>query len=183
MFIARFFVLGLVALCTTACAPARGQGGAPGPLAGPGLSDLEARRTIPVDLPAADSLASVVRVGRMVFVSGQLPLGPSGEVESPRDLEAQARQAFQNLATALRAAGARPADVVQLTVHVVGLQPGHPALIRAAATAFFPAGNPPTGAFLGVAALSRADALVSVSALAMTPGLALDRSVAQQRRP
>lgn len=166
-----------------ACAPAGGGSGPPGPMMGTGFGDLEARRTIPVDLPAPDSFATVIRVGRMVFVSGQLPLDPAGEISTPRDLAGQSRQAFANLETALRSAGARPGDVVQLTVHVVDLDAESPAVIRAAAPAFFPAGNAPTGTFLGVAGLSRPGALLSVTALAMTPGIAIDRSIAEGRRP
>ena len=47
-------------------------------------------------------------VGRLVAVSGQLPVNGDGVVVDDDDALAQARQVFANLSIALRAAGARP---------------------------------------------------------------------------
>ncbi len=56
-------------------------------------------------------------VGRMAFISGQSGQDPTGGF-SP-DFGAQVEQAYANLAAVLDALGARPAQVVKLTVFVV----------------------------------------------------------------
>lgn len=169
------FSLACALLLGAACAQNGGRAGGPRPL----LPELESRRVFVPPLPALDALGHVVRVGRSVFVSGQLPLDSTGAVVAPGDLAVQAKQAFDNLQVALQSAGARPVDVVQLTIHVVGLRPDHPLVVSDAARAFFPASAPPAGVFLGVAALAREQALIAVSAIAMTPGIAVDQDVVQ----
>jgi enamine deaminase RidA (YjgF/YER057c/UK114 family) len=59
-----------------------------------------------------------------VRISGQTASEPSGRLVGRDDLEAQARQAFQNLVAALEAAGATPEDVVKINAYIVGLNPG-----------------------------------------------------------
>ena len=68
--------------------------------------------------PPIGPCSHAVRAGGFVFVSGQPGVDPAtGEV--PGDsFDAQARQAFTNLATVLRVAGSRPDLVVSTTVLV-----------------------------------------------------------------
>ena len=56
-----------------------------------------------------------VRVGNVIFVSGQIPLQPDGRVVSPADPRGQAVQCFENLRNVLDAAGASLRDVVKIT--------------------------------------------------------------------
>src|SRR5581483_5161396 len=51
-------------------------------------------------------LAQGIHAGQTIFVSGQLALGPSGEVVGLGDIKAQTHQAFRNIATILEHAGA-----------------------------------------------------------------------------
>ena len=69
------------------------------------------------DLPAGiGPYSQAVRAGGFVFVSGQPGIDPAtGDVAGPTFGE-QARQAFANLDTALRAGGSRPDLVVSTTV-------------------------------------------------------------------
>jgi 2-iminobutanoate/2-iminopropanoate deaminase len=69
------------------------------------------------DLPAGiGPYSQAVRAGGFVFVSGQPGIDPAtGDVAGPTFGE-QARQAFANLGTALRAGGSRPDLVVSTTV-------------------------------------------------------------------
>ncbi|MFJ4918524.1 RidA family protein [Streptomyces sp. NPDC088725] len=53
--------------------------------------------------------------GSTVAVSGQVPLDGEGRLVGPDDPEAQVRQVFENLKTALAAAGASMEQVVKLT--------------------------------------------------------------------
>jgi 2-iminobutanoate/2-iminopropanoate deaminase len=67
--------------------------------------------------PSIGPYSHAVRAGGFVFVSGQPGVDPAtGDV--PESFEAQARQAFANLATVLRVAGSRPELVVSTTVLV-----------------------------------------------------------------
>ena len=61
---------------------------------------------------------SVVTDGPLVFTAGQGGFGDDGAVVDPDDAEAQIRQAFANVDTALRAEGASLETVVKLTVHL-----------------------------------------------------------------
>jgi enamine deaminase RidA (YjgF/YER057c/UK114 family) len=56
---------------------------------------------------------------QLAFVSGQVAIGPDGEVVGPGDLEAQTRQAMRNLERILTALGAGWSDVVRLTWYLV----------------------------------------------------------------
>lgn len=53
--------------------------------------------------------------GRLVAVSGQLPVNDRGVIVDATDGLAQARQVFANLGSALAAAGARRQDLLRLT--------------------------------------------------------------------
>jgi 2-iminobutanoate/2-iminopropanoate deaminase len=67
--------------------------------------------------PPIGPYSHAVRAGGFVFVSGQPGVDPAtGDVRE--SFEAQARQAFANLATVLRVAGSRPDLVVSTTVLV-----------------------------------------------------------------
>ena len=70
--------------------------------------------------PPIGPYSHAVRAGGFVFVSGQPGVDPAtGDV--PDSFAGQARQAFANLATVLRAAGSRPDLVVNTTVLVVDI--------------------------------------------------------------
>ncbi len=56
--------------------------------------------------------------GRMVAISGQVPLDGQGKLAGQDDPRAQVRQVFDNLTAALAAAGAGMEHVVKLTVYL-----------------------------------------------------------------
>jgi len=55
-----------------------------------------------------------------VFVSGQIPLTPTGELVAA-EIEAQARQALENLQAVLEAAGSGLDKVVQVTAYLADM--------------------------------------------------------------
>jgi 2-iminobutanoate/2-iminopropanoate deaminase len=57
-----------------------------------------------------------VRAGDLLFVSGCIAVDAEGELVGGDDSVAQARQVFRNVGAALAAAGARPQDVVKVTL-------------------------------------------------------------------
>ena len=60
--------------------------------------------------------ADAVRAGNTIYVSGIVSADGEGKVVGRGDVVAQARQVFESLGKVLEAAGARPRDVVKVTV-------------------------------------------------------------------
>ena len=57
----------------------------------------------------------------VVFVSGQAPISPEGELVGEGDFEAQTRQVFDNLKTVLSDAGASLDAIVKITVYLTDI--------------------------------------------------------------
>jgi reactive intermediate/imine deaminase len=68
--------------------------------------------------PPGGHYAHVVRVADFVFVSGQLPITPSGEKLADAGFDVQARQVLDNVEAALLAAGATRDRLVQVRVYL-----------------------------------------------------------------
>ena len=62
-----------------------------------------------------------VVAGGLVFVSGQLPIAPSGEKLNQASFDDQARQVLANVKAALVAAGTGVAQLVQVRVYVTDI--------------------------------------------------------------
>jgi len=71
--------------------------------------------------PPAGPYSQAVRAGGLIFVSGQLPLDPSGVLVGPRDIRVQTQRVFDNIASILREAGASLDHVVKTTVFLTSL--------------------------------------------------------------
>jgi enamine deaminase RidA (YjgF/YER057c/UK114 family) len=80
----------------------------------------EVRFINPPELESPPGYSHVVdvRASRLIFLAGQAALDAQGSLVGGDDLEAQAEQAFKNLAAALRSAGCTAANLVKLTVFV-----------------------------------------------------------------
>jgi len=70
--------------------------------------------------PSGFSHAVVADGGRVVFLAGQVALGPDGAIVGGTVAE-QFERALGNLLEALRAAGGSPGDLASLTVYAVDL--------------------------------------------------------------
>ena len=70
------------------------------------------------DAPSAiGPYSQAIRVGDLLFVSGQIPLDPStGKLIEQTDIKAQTHRVLQNLSAILRAAGGSTDNVVRTTV-------------------------------------------------------------------
>ncbi len=103
--------------------------------------------------PAAiGTYSQAVRVGNIIWVSGQIPLDPVTKELVKGDIEAQVRQVFENLKAIVLAAGASFDDVVKATVFLIDLS--HFALVNKIMAEYF--GEPyPARAAVGVASLPR----------------------------
>ena len=127
----------------------------------------EIRHLVPDGLPRPNGYSHVVTapVDRIVFVSGQVPLDAAGELVGPGDVEAQARRVFENLTTALEAAGASWQSVVKLNFFVrdVTQMPA----VRAVRDAYIDPERAPASTLVEVSRLFRDDVLVEIDAVAV----------------
>ncbi|MFF0199710.1 RidA family protein [Streptomyces sp. NPDC005017] len=115
--------------------------------------------------PAAAYTHVVTGSGRLVAVSGQLPLDENGTLVGPDDPGAQARQVFENIRRCLAAAGATFEDVVKLTFFVTDM--AYLPAIRAARAAHIPDDRLPAASAVQVAALVRPEYLMEIEAYAV----------------
>jgi enamine deaminase RidA (YjgF/YER057c/UK114 family) len=117
--------------------------------------------------PATGYSHAVAASGRLVAVSGQLPVDADGAIVDPDDSLVQARRVFANLGHALAAAGAQPKHVVKLTYFVIDIGDLH--AIRSARDEFLGDGPPPASSLVQVSALTHPGARLEIDALAVTP--------------
>ncbi len=103
--------------------------------------------------------------GRMIFVSGQLPLDMSGAVIGANDIERQARVVFENLKRSLRTAGAEMIHVVKLTTYVTDIV-NHPPLVRKVRAELFGTQTPPASTMVEVPRFAHPDIMIEVDAVA-----------------
>ena len=108
----------------------------------------------------------VAQTGKLVYVSGQVPLNAKGEVVGKGDFRAQVTQVMENLNTALAAAGATMKDVVKANYYVVNLKPEQVAVIREVRGKYFSAEHPPAGTLVGVTALVQEGYMIEIEAVA-----------------
>jgi 2-iminobutanoate/2-iminopropanoate deaminase len=113
------------------------------------------------------SQAAVAPAGRLVFVSGQVPLDPATGRLVEGDAGAQTAMALRHVAAILAAAGAGLGDVVRTTVYLTDLA-GDFASMNAAYGAAL-GGYAPARATVGVAALPLG-ARVEIDAIAVVAG-------------
>jgi 2-iminobutanoate/2-iminopropanoate deaminase len=71
--------------------------------------------------PAIGPYSQAIRVGSLLFVSGQIPLDPRTGAMVDGDLAAQTRRVFDNLGAILEAAGATFDNVVRTTVYLADM--------------------------------------------------------------
>jgi len=115
--------------------------------------------------PAGYSHVVEVRAGRVIYVSGQVPLDRDGKLVGEGDLESQARQVFENLQAALDAAGATWADVVKLNYYLVDVS--ELTAVRAIRDEYVKTDHPPASTLVEVNRLFRDDVLIEIDAVAI----------------
>ncbi len=110
--------------------------------------------------------SQAVRVGELVFLSGQIPLDPASmELVGAGDVAAQARRVFANLQAIAEAAGGSLGQLVKLNVYLTDL--GNFQVVNDVMAELFEAPYPARAA-VGVAALPRG-AEVEVEAVMAAP--------------
>ena len=122
----------------------------------------------PEELPTPASYTHVIAAtgSRFVFVAGQVADDAEGKLVGPGDLAAQARQAFSNVGRCLDAAGARPEQVVKLTIYVVEHRSAYLPDVSEARMAVF-GNHKPADTLVGVETLAEPGYLIEVEAIAV----------------
>jgi reactive intermediate/imine deaminase len=82
--------------------------------------DHRQRVTLENDYYEPYAISQGIRAGHLLFLSGQSGIAPDGRTV-PGGFEAQARQAFSNVANVLAAAGIDLSDVVKVTILVTDM--------------------------------------------------------------
>lgn len=119
----------------------------------------------PDGLPPVNGYSHAVAFdGRMVVVSGQVPLDAQGRLVGEGDPRAQMRQVFDNLAAALAAAGAGMEHVVRLGVYLTDL--ADLPVFREVRDEYLPADRPPASSLVQVSGLVHPAFRVEIDALA-----------------
>jgi enamine deaminase RidA (YjgF/YER057c/UK114 family) len=129
----------------------------------------------PSELPDWSSFFSQVVVAegsplRVIAVSGQVGVDRSQAVSGDGGFAAQLDGAFKNLVLALSAASCSVAEVVKLTIYVVGYGQEKAGIIGETLRSHFGSGPLPACSVIGVAALARPEFQVEVEALAIGEG-------------
>ncbi len=115
--------------------------------------------------PAAiGTYSQAVKVGNLVFLSGQIPLDPQ-TMTLADGIEAQIRRVFDNLKAVAAAAGGSLADIAKLTIFLTDLS--HFARVNEIMAEYFQSPYPARAA-IGVAALPKG-ALVEMEAILVVP--------------
>ena len=107
----------------------------------------------PADPGAPFSTAT--RVGDVVYLSGQIGIGPDGKL--PDGFDAQAKQTMENVGAALKRVGLGWGDVFKCTVMIADMK-NWPAF-NAIYVPYFPAGKLPARSAFGANGLARGAAL------------------------
>jgi len=104
--------------------------------------------------------------GMLVYVSGQVSWDASGNVVGKGDMRAQSEQVFQNVAAALKAAGAGWGDVIKMNGYMVGMSAERVSAYREVRQRFLKAGALPASTLVGVEALVHPDLALEVEVIA-----------------
>ncbi len=106
--------------------------------------------------------------GATLYIAGQGAVDAERNLVGEGDIEAQARQAFQNAANKLDAAGATFADVVKMVVYVTDIE-NHQWPVRNVRAEFIDVENPPVSTMVEVSRLAKPGNMIEIDIIAVTP--------------
>jgi reactive intermediate/imine deaminase len=121
----------------------------------------------PAGIAPNPALSPGVRVGDILFVSGNVGVDSSGNLVGPGDCEAQSRQVMANIQTIVEAAGGSMQDVVKITCFLTDVN-NYPAYGKVRSETW--PSSPPASSTVIVAGLVRPEYLVEVEAVVRMPG-------------
>ena len=105
-----------------------------------------------------------VKVGKLLFISGQISIDPDGNIVGRGDFAAQCKQVFENMKLVLDKAGASYSDIVKINTYLTDLRE-YPTFAEIRGQYF--AGNYPASTVVGVTGLAFEGAMLEVEAIAV----------------
>ena len=105
----------------------------------------------------------VTQPGKMLFIAGQTASDKNGNVVGKGDIEAQAKQVFQNIEAVLKEVGATTENLVMTTTYITDIKyrEGY-GRVRGQ----YYKGNPPTSTLVVVKGLANPDYLIEIACVA-----------------
>jgi 2-iminobutanoate/2-iminopropanoate deaminase len=116
-----------------------------------------------LSMPTGYTHVVIPQGGTPVFIAGQVANDKSGAVVGKGDFRAQTKQVFENLKTAVEAAGGTMSDVAKITIYVTDLS--QIAALREIRQQYF-TGNLPASTLVQVVSLARPEYLLEIEAIA-----------------
>ncbi|MBM3959768.1 MAG: RidA family protein [SAR202 cluster bacterium] len=128
------------------------------------------RQNFRPDWPSARRvrISQAVRIGDLVYTSGQVAYDRDGNIVGRGDMSAQSRQVFANIRDVLALAGASMDDVFKITAFITDMSKY--ADYSAARSEAFP-NDPPASSTVSTPRLVNPELLVEVEAIAYRPTL------------
>lgn len=114
--------------------------------------------------------AVVASGGKTIYIAGQTAWNKELKMPGGTDVAAQLKQALGNVRLALAAAGASPANLVQLRTHIVNYSADLLPAIGPVLHEFLDPAHLPAATLIGVQSLALPELLVEVDAVAVITG-------------
>lgn len=108
--------------------------------------------------------AEGTRRGQMAFISGQVAVDDGGAIVGKNDFELQAETALKNLFRMLSELGAKPSDLMMITVFVTDMK-NRPTFARIRQEYF--KDNPPASTMVEIASLVLPELLIEINGIAL----------------
>jgi reactive intermediate/imine deaminase len=108
--------------------------------------------------------SQAVRAGNLIFLAGQMPVDPAGNLLFEGDIHGQTRQVFENIKAVLAAAGATMDDIVEMVSYHTDMADLH-AVGEVKAT--YLTRDLPAWTALGVTALALPGQLIEIKIVAL----------------
>ena len=118
----------------------------------------------PANLPRPEAYSLGYKVGNLLWVAGQTPIGEDGKVVGLGDPRAQAECIYKRIGMVLKEAGATPQDVTMIRTFSTDMR--YNPLIRDIRAAFF-GGHKPASTSVQVVALAQPEFLLEVDVFAV----------------
>jgi len=108
-------------------------------------------------------LSPAVKIGNLIYTSGQVGVDPKTEKLAGPGIEEQTRQVLDNIKMLLEAAGSSMDKVIKCLVFITDMQ--YFQAMNEVYKTYFPS-SPPARSCVGVSALARPELLVEIEAIA-----------------
>tara|TARA_B100001559_G_C16257033_1_gene509753 strand:- start:78 stop:467 length:390 start_codon:yes stop_codon:yes gene_type:complete len=121
---------------------------------------------VPDSLAPNPAFSPAVRVGDLLFVSGQVSVDNDGNIIGVGDCEAQARQIVSRISTIVQSVGASMSDVVKITTFLTDIN-DYPSFSKVRGETF--PTDPPASSTVIVAGLVRPELVIEIEAVVNIP--------------